>query len=84
MNEQHSPLSFFASKSITGHLLRGVAAAAFILVALKTNESTPVVAMLAGLGALIMLRGCPMCWTMGLIETLSAIRNKREPRMGCK
>jgi hypothetical protein len=70
MNDQAIPVRFFASKSITGHLLRGAAAAAFIVAAVKINTSMPVVAVLAGFGALVMLRGCPMCWTMGLIETV--------------
>jgi hypothetical protein len=25
----------------------------------------------AGVAALVALRGCPMCWTVGLVETLS-------------
>ena len=71
MNEQVAPKSFFASKSIMEHLLRGAAAAAFVSLAIMTNTSMPAIALLAALGALVMLRGCPMCWTMGLIETVA-------------
>ena len=33
----------------------------------------PAIIALGG-SALVLLRGCPMCWTVGLVETLSARR----------
>jgi hypothetical protein len=70
-------VSFFASKTLAGHLLRGATAVAFVAIAFETNVSAPIVAFLAALGALVALRGCPMCWTLGLIETLAHTRNGR-------
>ena len=67
----------FADASLPRHLARGLVgfgavAGAFALI--------PVV----GLGALVLLpmgllalRGCPMCWTLGLIELISAGKLKR-------
>jgi hypothetical protein len=65
-----SPLSFFASNSTSMHLLRGGAAAALFTVAVKVADTQPFLSIVAGIGAIIMLRGCPMCWTMGLIATV--------------
>jgi hypothetical protein len=68
----------FASASLPRHLARGLfgfgtMAAGFALV--------PVLGLAALLlvpFGLLPLRGCPMCWTMGLIQTLSAGRLRRE------
>ena len=57
------------------HLLRGVVAAGLIALALKTNHELPMLAVIAGIGAIIKLRGCPMCWTIGLFETLRGKRS---------
>jgi hypothetical protein len=61
----------FASKTIAGHLLRGVIAAVLIAWALLHQASDPAFAAAAGVGALAAMRGCPLCWTFGLIETCS-------------
>lgn len=60
----------FASRTVTRHLLRGAAGATLALVALDVAATSPVVAIAAGLAALVALRGCPMCWTVGLVETV--------------
>lgn len=65
-----SPLSFFASKSITVHLLRGAAATALLFAAVKVGEQNELLSIALGIAAVVMLRGCPMCWTIGLIETV--------------
>jgi hypothetical protein len=63
----------FASKSLSEHLLRGTigfgsACAAFEL---KLQPGILSIAGAIGLGglALFALRGCPMCWTIGLFNT---------------
>ena len=60
----------FASKTIGGHLLRGAIAAVLIAWALLHQESHPVVALTAGAVALVAMRGCPLCWTLGLAATI--------------
>ena len=68
----------FASKTIAGHLMRGVIAATLIAWALAHQSSDPALAAIAGLGALVAMRGCPLCWTLGLFETLGeSIRARR-------
>jgi hypothetical protein len=47
-------------------LARGVLGVALLVVAMLTRE--PLVGIPALLGALIVFRGCPMCWVFGLIE----------------
>ena len=64
---QRSP---FASRTVTRHLLRGAAGVALLVVAFTTGATSPVLALAAGLAALIALRGCPMCWSIGLVETV--------------
>ena len=69
--------SFFASASLLRHLTRGalgfgLLGSAFAL----TTTFGPTALLLAPLG-LFALRGCPMCWTLGLIETISARRLQR-------
>lgn len=72
--EIHADKSIFASNSLIEHLARGVggiaALAGAILVAQGSSEWWAVPASL-GLGAvtLILFRGCPVCWAIGLIET---------------
>jgi hypothetical protein len=65
-----SPLSFFASKSIAMHLLRGVAAVTLIVYAYRIGDDQPALSIVAGIAAVVMLRGCPACWMIGLIETI--------------
>jgi hypothetical protein len=62
----------FASKTVAAHLARGVIAAALITFALLNQSSRPAFAVVAGVLAVVALRGCPLCWTMGLLETIGA------------
>ena len=64
--------SLFASQSLREHLLRGVIATLLLIWAIRVHIELPVLSVFAGLGALLAFRGCPMCWTMGLIETVLA------------
>jgi uncharacterized RDD family membrane protein YckC len=69
--------SVFASASIARHLARGAIGFGLVGAALVLTASVgPVALLLAPLG-MVALRGCPMCWTVGLIETVSAGRMRR-------
>ena len=61
----------FASRTIAAHMLRGVIAAALIAWALLHQSSEPALAVVAGVVAVAAMRGCPMCWTIGLLETIA-------------
>ncbi|WP_242911049.1 hypothetical protein [Actinomadura terrae] len=72
----------FASTSLPRHLLRGAVGfgaliAAFALLPLWG----PATLLLAPIG-LLALRGCPTCWTIGLIQTLSRGRLERTCKDG--
>lgn len=68
------PASFFASRTLPAHLIRGaIGIAAIVLAVGLAQGSTTLSGTLGSLGlglvALVAFRGCPMCWTVGLIET---------------
>jgi nicotinamide riboside transporter PnuC len=63
-------MPMFASRTIAAHLVRGVIAAALIAWALVHQSSDPVLAVAAGVLAVVAMRGCPLCWTIGLVETI--------------
>jgi hypothetical protein len=59
----------FKSKSISIHLVRGLGG--FGLLATALSGRLPLwVEILLGVGGVFLLRGCPLCWAIGLIETV--------------
>jgi len=74
-----SDTGFFASQSLAGHLLRGAVAFGLLYWAIGARHDSPLLALLAGAGALAAMRGCPVCWTIGLLET--ATQNYRKRRL---
>jgi len=65
----------FGSASLGAHLMRGAAAAALLGFAIVQQTAHPWASLSAGVAALVALRGCPMCWTVGLVETLAQGRS---------
>ena len=66
---KRSITGFFASESLLGHLLRGSVATGLLGWAIQ-HQAQPALSLLAAAGALIAFRGCPLCWTVGLVEAL--------------
>ncbi len=66
------PGGVFATATLRGHLVRGALAFGLFAVAVAIQQDWPVLSVAAGLLALVAVRGCPVCWTIGLIETLAA------------
>ncbi|MES2949506.1 MAG: hypothetical protein V4858_13275 [Pseudomonadota bacterium] len=60
----------YCSSSVSVHLLRGGAAIGSIFAAFYLSRYGIVWSAIAGIGAIALLRGCPMCWLMGLFETV--------------
>lgn len=73
----------FASETVREHLLRGLVGLGCVAVAVRLGPSHPWVALVAAAAALVALRGCPMCWTMGLVETLRARTTGTAARSRC-
>ncbi len=62
--------SLFGTQTVTGHVIRGAAAVFLLYIAIGQQHAHPVASILAGLLALVAMRGCPVCWAIGLIETI--------------
>ena len=63
----------FCSTSVSIHLLRGLAALGLIIGAIYSSSYGTIglaLGALALVGAIVLLRGCPMCWLVGLFETM--------------
>lgn len=70
---RRSPL---ASRSLSEHLLRGLAGAAAVVLAIVLAGSVGPVSLALLPVALIAWRGCPTCWTVGLLGTLADARSR--------
>lgn len=67
----------FASASLPRHLVRGLIGFGGLTAALALLPVTgPVSLLLLPVGVLA-LRGCPMCWAIGLVQTISRGRLQR-------
>lgn len=70
----------FASKSLLAHLLRGAAGAGLLVGAFLYHLAHPALAVGAAVLAVVAMKGCPGCWTLGLFETLAnSLRSFRDP-----
>ena len=65
-----SASGLFASQTLTGHVIRGAIAFALLYLAIEQQHLHPLASLLSGLLALVAMRGCPVCWTIGLLETI--------------
>jgi hypothetical protein len=61
-----------ASDSLARHLARGAIGFGSIAAALALAPSAGAAALLLVLPGMVALRGCPTCWLVGLVQTLSA------------
>lgn len=68
----------FASSSIPRHLLRGALGFGSLISAFALLPAVGPVALLLLLLGTVAFRGCPTCWVIGLIETTSRGRLKRD------
>ena len=72
----------FASASLAEHLARGAGAAVLLSLTFWLVHGVGPVrlggAAASFAGAIVLMRGCPTCWTVGLIATLGAARRARQ------
>ncbi len=66
----------YCSSSVSVHLLRGAAAIALLVASVFLISYGLVWSALAVIGAVVLLCGCPMCWLIGLFETLKNRSNE--------
>lgn len=67
----------FCSRSIWAHLMRGIGAAALIALAIYMGTEQSWLFIPLMVGAVLLLRGCPMCWLFGLLGTIDNRRNAK-------
>jgi hypothetical protein len=58
------------NRSITIHLLRGFGAIALIVLAVLYGGENVWLLPPLFIGAIILMRGCPTCWLLGLAEAV--------------
>ena len=64
----------YCSRSITVHLLRGLGAVGLITAAVIYGAAHTWLLPPLLIGAVLLMRGCPMCWLMGLVEAAKGRR----------
>jgi hypothetical protein len=67
----------FASTSVPRHLIRGVVGFGSLVAAVVLAPATGLLSLLLLPVGVVALRGCPTCWVIGLIETISRGRLRR-------
>ncbi|MEV6265951.1 hypothetical protein AB0L64_02215 [Kribbella sp. NPDC051936] len=68
----------FASASLPRHLLRGLIGFGSLIAAFALLPSVGPLSLLMLPVTLLAFRGCPTCWVIGLIETVSRGRLQRD------
>jgi len=61
----------FASNTLLEHSLRGAVGIGALWYAVTIAATHPLGSLALGALALLAFRGCPICWTIGLLETAS-------------
>ncbi|WMX48755.1 hypothetical protein [Streptomyces roseicoloratus] len=68
----------FASKSVPRHLARGVIGFGLIIGSIAMVPVAGPAVLLAAPLSLIAFKGCPTCWMVGLVQTISRGRLERQ------
>ncbi|NUS72822.1 MAG: hypothetical protein HOQ05_05380 [Corynebacteriales bacterium] len=72
----------FASASVPRHLLRGLVGFGALIGSIALIPVMGWVSLVLAPAGLFALRGCPMCWTIGLLQTISRGRLQRSCQDG--
>ena len=65
-----SKSGLFASQSLSGYLIRGTIGFTLLYAAISQQHAYPMWSLLAGLLAFVAMRGCPLCWAIGLLASI--------------
>ncbi|TXS06924.1 hypothetical protein EAO73_03605 [Streptomyces sp. col6] len=68
----------FASASVPRHLARGAAGFGSLIASVALIPVTGPLSLLLLPAGVLALRGCPMCWAIGLAQTISRGRLRRD------
>ena len=72
----------FASRTLIEHVLRGAVGIGALWLAVTIATTHPWSSLALGALVLLAFRGCPICWTIGLFETV--VRQTRKPSGSCR
>lgn len=61
--------TLFASRSVPRHLVRGALGLPLLVAAFVLVPRWGPLALLLAVPAVVLLRGCPTCWALGLAQT---------------
>lgn len=64
-------IQFFANRTVPIHLARGLIGLTALTAAPLVADANPLGGIALMTLGLVSLKGCPLCWTVGLILTLS-------------
>lgn len=73
----------FASKSLLEHLVRGIVGIGAFVASGPLAVTHPWLALALIPVAFVALRGCPMCWTVGLVQTVLARAQRKSSEGLC-
>lgn len=73
----------FASESLAEHLVRGLVGLGALAAVVALGSTHPWLSLLGLPVALLALRGCPLCWTVGLVQTAYARLRGRSSEGAC-
>ena len=60
----------FPSRTVLFHIFRGILGFGFLAIALEYSHTLGWWTLVPVIAAIICLGGCPMCWIIGLIDTV--------------
>jgi len=61
--------TMFASDGLVEHVTRGAIGLVALSCAISISGTHPAYSLALGVVSLLAFRGCPICWTIGLLET---------------
>lgn len=72
----------FASRSVPVHLVRGAVGFGLMMGSVAALPAVGPLSLVLFPAGLVVLRGCPTCWAIGLAQTISRGRLRRTCRDG--
>jgi hypothetical protein len=68
------PDTTFASRSVHEHVARGIVGIGLLVAAFALVPLRGPLTLLLAVPAVVLLRGCPTCWALGLVQTRAVVR----------
>jgi len=74
----------FASRSVPEHLVRGVLGISLLVAGFALIPAFGALMLLLSVPAVVLLRGCPTCWALGLVQTKARLQRERETDLAAR